>query len=358
MDGLWVGVLDVDDSTSVHAFHRSFYASLTTRYACPFPDSSVPHHPGKSKTPRDRYAPMPHHLPKLKSVFNLYGLGSSKQDADKPRIKVPPIPALLRPPISHSSYTPVSRMRDSNDAIESKKPNLESRPSLFTFIAARSTWPVPKEFETQLASLENLVLGQNLAVRESPQQPALIKRHVKFVLSDLTNELGALNLGAWVRGVGSDACRSQKPRRRVEWFDATPLSLFNQKHAATLPLSTKLGAFSRFLYNFVYGSITYPVRSLYSGWTDLLNRQRRAKTRRANWGSVEDTICRGLRGDDEHGMFTWLANVGGLAGVVGIGQGCKLVVIGCRKVTGLNHNDIVPQLFGPTWSLRSFHQPG
>ena len=267
---------------------------------------------------KDRYAPLPKHLPRIRNVWNMYGLaggaaGSTVADEQGgTRSRVPPIPALLKPPASYASFTalgptsisqddPRSTMTTTNASADGKKPTKSGQadePSigLYTFVPTRTLWPLPREFNGQLDTLENLLLGRNAVLesshsawsrsksgkeRKRGETTLVLGRHIEVYVGDMAGALETLDLRRL----------SRKPVRgglgTVRWYDRRPFREFLRDDSVYV----RYLAPARLMLDVVVGSVTWPARYLWSGISAL----RRESKRRDEWDDVERTLTGSMR---------------------------------------------------------------
>jgi hypothetical protein len=312
---------------------------MTTRYPSVLSSSTAPHSMsswasgryGDDRKPvSQKYAPLPRHLPRLRHVFNLYGLGSGRgqggvgqeEEEDggnglKRRDRVPPIPTLLRSPTSYSSYVSLGTSAASASAAyvsgsnkDDLKPGQQGEDKevlgLFTFVPTRTSWPIPREFDRQLDTVENLLLGRNALAESSARgkekrrgEVVGVGRHVEVYVGDLRRGLEGLEMRKLL------APRIRARGSRVEWFDKTPSREFWKSES----MGVRLLAPVRFGLDVLMGTASWPWRKLVA----RVQRTRRERRRRTTWDSVELGLWWGSPGGG-----------GGLGlGIVGLGQSCE-----------------------------------
>ena len=280
-----------------------------------------------------KYAPLPRHLPRLKHVFNLYGLGSGQGRAAgragqgeegeeegsgvKRRDRVPPIPTLLRSPTSYSSYVSMGTSAASASAAyvsgsneDGLKPGgqveVKEQLGLYTFVPTRTLWPISREFDRQLDTVENLLLGRNALAESSARgkekrrgEVVGVGRHVEVYVGDLRNALEGLDLRRLL------APRIRARGSRVEWFDKAPSREFWKSDS----MGVRVLAPIRLGLDVLMGTASWPWRKLVA----QVQKAKRERRRRTPWDSVEDGLLSGMK------QSGWGLGLG----VVGLGKSCE-----------------------------------
>jgi hypothetical protein len=286
---------------------------------------------------KDRYAPLPKHLPRVRNVWNMYGLGGGATRSGSGS-RVPPIPALLKPPASYASFTSLGPTSISSEDPRStttiskgkaaRRSRSDASVGLYTFVPTRTLWPLPREFDHQLDTLENLLLGRNAVLDSSHSAWAksrsgkekkrgettlVLGRHVEVYVGDMAGALQGLDLRRLSKRPVTERFGT------IPWFDKRPFEAFRSHETRYV----RYLAPARLAVDFVVGSITWPVRQLWAGISALRLEFKRSDD---EWIRVERKLRGTLRGG-----WGW--------GVVGIGKSGQSSTRLTTNSTGLKLTD-------------------
>jgi hypothetical protein len=170
---------------------------------------------------------------------------------------------------------------------------------------------LPREFDHQLDTLENLLLGRNAVLDSSHsawtktrsgkekkrgETTLVLGRHVEVYVGDMAGALQGLDLRRLSKRPITERFGT------VRWFDKRPFAVLRSHESSYV----RYLAPARLAVDFVLGSITWPARQLWAGISAL-----RLEIKRSDdeWNRVERKLCGTLRGGWGWG---W--------GVVGIGK--------------------------------------